>query len=80
MLKNKPIIIKGYEYLKLILGNANKSIKRVATKGYIAILWYQQRIQGGNSITMEKNKLPSIAIKADNQARKRKYQETDINF
>ena len=43
---------------------------RIITSGYIKIRWYQQSVHGINPICSLKNKLPIIAIIADNQAKR----------
>ena len=56
-----PKVINGKLNLKTSLFIGKSPMKKIRTKGYMAILWYQQRIQGGNSITSLKKRLPPIA-------------------
>lgn len=47
------------------------AIGKSKTIGYQIILWYQQRTHGAKPKTSEKNKLPSVAIKAITQIKYR---------
>ena len=61
---------KGSENLITVFETGNRPAKRMSTRGYIQILWYQQRTQGARFITSLKKRLPSEATQATSQALK----------
>ena len=65
----QPISANGAENLMTLLSKEMIAGRRMITKGYMAIRWYQQRIHGGNPMISLKNKLPMVASKATSQVK-----------
>jgi hypothetical protein len=66
----RPRETRGRVSFKRALSRGNSPTKRIRTKGYMQIRWYQHRIQGGKSMTSLKKRLPRVAIKERIQAPK----------
>jgi len=67
---SQPTRAKGNEYLITDFETGKSPAKRISTKGYMQILWYQQSTQGGYIMTSLKKRLPSVATQATTQALK----------
>lgn len=62
-----PNTVKGSENLMTLRSKGMSPIKKIITKGYIKIRWYQHKVQGGNLITSLKKRLPAVEMAATSQ-------------